>query len=64
MIEELVDERLVSVGEAAAFLSCSRSQIYVLFERGELPWFKIGKMRRIAASDLVKLKAKSSGARD
>jgi len=47
-------ERLtITPSEAAAELNISRSQLYVLLRRGELPSVKIGRRRVIVWDDLV-----------
>jgi excisionase family DNA binding protein len=43
----------LSPAEAAAELNISRSQLYVLMNRGELPFVKIGRRRVIVWDDLV-----------
>jgi excisionase family DNA binding protein len=57
--EGLVSEGLCRVGEAARFLGVSRSTLYQLMDRGELPYVKLGKARRIPRNGLVELAAKS-----
>lgn len=52
---ELVSDGLVTVPEAAAFLSLSRSTLYALMERGDLPYVRIGAARRIPRKALVAL---------
>ena len=54
----LVEDGLVTVSEAAAFLRLSRSNLYLLMERGELPFVKIGRSRRIPRRALVQLAAR------
>ncbi len=46
---------LQTVQAVAAFLSLSRSKVYQLMERGELPYVKIGKSRRLRWSDVMRL---------
>ena len=53
----LFDEGLIRVGEAARLLGLSRSHVYALMDRGELPFWKLGKCRRIPRSALTKLMA-------
>ncbi|TAM89712.1 DNA-binding protein [bacterium] len=48
MSESGSNYELVTVGEARSQLSISRTLIYSLMERGELPYVKIGRARRIA----------------
>jgi excisionase family DNA binding protein len=43
----------LSPADAAAELNISRSQLYVLMNRGELPFVKIGRRRVIVWDDLV-----------
>jgi excisionase family DNA binding protein len=54
----LVEDGLVDVNEAADFLGISRSAIYNLMGRGELPFAKIGGSRRIPRRSLRELAAK------
>ena len=53
--ECIVEDGLVSIDDAMAFLSVSRSTLYELMERGLLPWSKIGRSRRIPRRGLVRL---------
>ncbi len=55
--EELVADGLFTVAEAASFLRLSRSNLYVLMERGELAFVKLGRSRRIPRRALVELAA-------
>jgi excisionase family DNA binding protein len=55
----LVADGLVSVSEAGKFLNLSRATLYVLMERGELPYCKIGGARRIPRKALVELAERS-----
>jgi excisionase family DNA binding protein len=43
---------LAKIGQAAEFLNLSRSMVYVLLDKGELPYIRIGRCRRIRWSDL------------
>jgi len=43
---------LVTVGDAAAYLSCSRRHVERLLARGELPRVRLGRAVRIAVTDL------------
>jgi excisionase family DNA binding protein len=43
----------LSPADAAAQLNVSRSQLYILMGRGELPFVKIGRRRVILWDDLV-----------
>ena len=54
----LVEDGLLKVAEAAAFLSLSRATLYTLMDRGELPFVKIGRSRRIPKRAVVELAAR------
>jgi excisionase family DNA binding protein len=54
---ELVLDGLDRVGEVARFLKLSVSTIYGFMDRGELPYVKIGKARRIPHKAVVELAA-------
>jgi excisionase family DNA binding protein len=43
---------LLTVSEAAAALSISRSSIYRLFDAGELAWVQIGASRRLTSAEI------------
>lgn len=45
--EALINSGLVTVKDAASFLSLSRAMIYKLMETGHLRYVKIGRSRRI-----------------
>ncbi len=55
--EELVADGLFTVAEAASFLRVGRSSLYVLMDRGELPFVKIGRSRRIPRRAVIALAA-------
>ena len=55
--EELVQDGLMTVREAVAFLRLGRSTIYGLMERGDLPYACIGARRLIPRRALVDLAA-------
>jgi excisionase family DNA binding protein len=44
--------RLLTVRQAAAYLSLSRSQLYALFDSGALPSVHVGRLRRVDRRDL------------
>jgi len=52
--------KLLTVGEAAAELRLSRSQVYELLKRGDLRALSIGKSRRITPSELDRFIASRS----
>ena len=54
----LVEDGLVTVSEAAAFLRLSRSTVYELMNQGILAYAKIGRSRRIPRRALVELAAR------
>jgi excisionase family DNA binding protein len=56
MAEEKVKrEGLATVAEVAEFLHVSRSMIYRLMDRGDLPYHKIRTSRRVRWADVDKL---------
>jgi excisionase family DNA binding protein len=46
---------LIRVTEVAQHLSLSRSKIYQMMDRGELPYVKLGKSRRVRWPDIERL---------
>jgi excisionase family DNA binding protein len=50
---DVLDAGFTDVVGAARFLALSRSKIYSLMDRGELPYAKMGKSRRIPKRALV-----------
>lgn len=52
---DLVAEGLLSVGEAARFLSLSRTTLYELMESGRLVYVKLGRARRIPRRAVIAL---------
>jgi excisionase family DNA binding protein len=57
--QAIVADGLCSVPDAAQFTGLSRSTLYGLMDKGEIPFCKIGKNRRIPRAALVELAAKS-----
>jgi excisionase family DNA binding protein len=53
----LLADGLVSTAEAARSLSVSRSFLYVAMGRGELPYVKLGRARRIPRRALIEFVA-------
>jgi excisionase family DNA binding protein len=54
---ELIEGGLLTVQDAARFLSVSRSKLYELMDCGELKFVKLGRSRRIPRRALVELAA-------
>jgi excisionase family DNA binding protein len=50
-----VESQLIRVTEVARHLSLSRSKIYQMMDRGELPYVKLGKSRRVRWPDVERL---------
>lgn len=48
-------EPLLTIDEACELLAIRRTKLYALMERGELPYVKIGKCRRLKRADVQKL---------
>ena len=57
--QALVADGLMTVSEAAAFLSLSRATLYTLMDRGELPFVKLGRSRRIPRRAVIQLAARA-----
>ena len=57
MIQDMMPkaERLLTVGDVARHLAVSRSKVYSVMDRGQLPYVKLGKSRRIRWSDVCEL---------
>jgi excisionase family DNA binding protein len=53
--ERLLGDGLESIEEATTFVGLSRSTLYGLMDRGELPYVKIGRRRLIPRAALVDL---------
>jgi excisionase family DNA binding protein len=51
--------RLMTVASAAAALGIGKTKLYVLMDAGELPYVKLGKLRRIDPADLEELVSRS-----
>ncbi len=56
----LPESSLLSVKDAASYLSICTSHLYNLMERGQLPYIKIGSCRRIRPEDLNRFVAAST----
>jgi excisionase family DNA binding protein len=48
-----MSDDMMKVVDVAAYLNVSRTQVYILMGRGDLPWVRVGAARRIRRSDLV-----------
>ena len=51
---------LVTVATASKLLGLSRSTIYAMMDKGELPYVKLGRARRLVRRDLAELVERSS----
>ena len=56
--QNLVESGLVTVKDAARFLHISLAFTYELMARGDLPYTKLGRARRIPKKALIELAAK------
>jgi excisionase family DNA binding protein len=56
---DIVEDGLMTVQEAAQFLSISRGSLYNLMTTGELPFAKVGRSRRIPRRAVIDLAARS-----
>jgi excisionase family DNA binding protein len=50
---ELVQDGLISVAQAARFLSVSRSTMYKLMDSGNIRYLKVGRARRVPRKALI-----------
>jgi excisionase family DNA binding protein len=57
--EALVQDGLMTIGEAQQFLRLGRSTLYALMDRRELPYVMLGRARRIPKRALIAYAAKS-----
>ena len=48
----MADPELLTVPQAAAYLTCSRSQVYALHARGSFKFVKVGGSTRVRKSEL------------
>lgn len=51
----LLDEKLLSIQQAAALLGLTKKTLYAWTYQGKLPAFKVGRSKRVKLSDLEKL---------
>lgn len=65
---KLVDSGLARIDEGCRFLGISRAKLYEIMERGELPYVKIGRSRRLPRQALKEFAAQRlvgrAGAKD
>ena len=54
---EVVADGLLRISDASKFLGLSRSKLYQLMDRGELPFTKIGRSRRVPRKAVVEFAA-------
>ena len=57
--KDVVADGLVTIPEAADFLRISRAMLYKLMDRGELPYVKIGRSRRVPRRAVVEFAAEA-----
>ena len=57
--EELVADGLVGIKPSASFLQISVASLYAHMGRGELPFVKLGKSRRIPKKALIEFAARN-----
>ena len=55
---EILMDGLMRVHEVAGYLGLSRSKVYEIMSKGELPWAKFGRARRIPRRAVVELVAR------
>ena len=56
---DAVSEGLVSVREAAGFLGLGKSTVYELMDRGQLPFVRLGRARRVPRKALREFAARN-----
>ena len=56
---DMVEDGLMTVMEAAAFLRLSRSKLYGLMDAGELRYVKLGRSRRVPRRCVIELAARA-----
>ena len=49
----LVEEGLLDVRAACDFLKCSRSFLYVAMDAGQIPFCRVGRLRRVPKRGLI-----------
>lgn len=54
---EIVQDGMLTIEKACEWLGLSRAKVYQLMDRGELPYVKIGRARRIPKRALVEFAA-------
>ena len=53
------DDELLTTGEAATLLNCSRQHVVDLCDRGDLPFTTVGTHRRVRRSDVEAIRSGS-----
>ena len=56
---QIRDDDLLTTGEAAKVLNCTRQHVVDLCERGDLPYTTVGKHRRISRANVEALKTRT-----
>jgi excisionase family DNA binding protein len=51
-VSDGVGDRLLDVNEVAEYLRVSRSSVYKMIERGEIPAIRLGRLLRVNRADL------------
>lgn len=62
--EDLLADGCLGVPEAAEFIGLGKSTLYLMMDRGELPYVKIGRRRLIPKRVLVRMAAQHLVGRD
>ena len=63
-VREMMMDGAVTVTQAIAFTGLQRTTLYALMERGELPYLKVGRARRIPRRALTEMLARFVVARE
>ncbi len=56
--------KLLDVSQVADVLGCGRTMVYTLFDRGELRQVKIGRLTRVASSEVDRYVRRQMGMED
>jgi len=57
--EQLLEDGLDRVADVAKYLKISTAQVYILMGRGDLPYTRIGRCRRVPHRAVVSLAARN-----